>query len=248
MRLLLLLLLSFWALAQETPRRYEAVRAQRPPAIDGRIDDQAWARAAWTEDFIYITGEGDKPQFRTRVKMLWDDRYFYFAAELEEPHIWATLKDHDSVIFHDPDFEVFLNPSNDGLNYFELELNALNTTWDLFLDKPYRLKGKADNSLELTGLRTAVHLNGTINNPGDTDKGWTVEIAIPWDAYDSRLKVTRPKPGDEWRVNFSRVQWPIRVVEGRYEKTTKRPLDWVWSPQGVVNMHIPEKWGFVRFK
>jgi hypothetical protein len=233
--------------AQETPRRYEAVRAERPPAIDGKLDDAVWLRAKWTEDFVYITGEGEKPQFRTRVKMLWDDRAMYFAAELEEPHVWATLREHDSVIFHDNDFEVFLNPTGDTLNYFELELNAFNTTWDLFLPKPYKKGGKADNGLELIGLKTAVHIDGTINDPRDTDKGWTVEIEIPWGAYASRYPIERPKAGEEWRVNFSRVQWPVRIVDGKYEKTTPKPLDWVWSPQGVVDMHIPERWGYVKF-
>jgi hypothetical protein len=157
------------------------------------------------------------------------------------------LTEHDSVIFRDPDFEVFLNPTGDTLHYFELELNAFNTTWDLYLPRPYKKGGKADNGLELTGLRTAVRVDGTINDPRDRDKGWTVEIEIPWDAYASRYAVPRPRAGGAWRVNFSRVQWPVRVVEGRYEKTTTRPLDWVWSPQGVVDMHIPERWGYVRF-
>ena len=70
------------------------------------------------------------------MKMLWDDQYLYIAADLEEPHVWATLTAHDSVIFRDNDFEVFLNPTGDSVNYFEFEINALNTGWDLFLDKP----------------------------------------------------------------------------------------------------------------
>ncbi len=51
------------------------------------------------------------PRFRTRAKVLWDENYLYIAAELEEPHVWATLTNHDfAVIFHDPDFEVFIDP------------------------------------------------------------------------------------------------------------------------------------------
>jgi len=51
--------------------------------------------------------------------MLWDDQAVYVAAELEEPHVWATLTQHDSVIFQDNDFEVFLDPDADGHNYGE---------------------------------------------------------------------------------------------------------------------------------
>ena len=62
---------------------------------------------------------------------------------MEEPHVWGTLTKHDSVIFHDNDFEVFIDPNGDTLEYYEFEINALNTGWDLFLDKPYRQGGRA---------------------------------------------------------------------------------------------------------
>ena len=162
--------------------------------------------------------------------------------------VWATLTEHDSVIFRDNDFEVFLNPSGDGRNYFEFEINALNTGWDLFLPKPYREGGKADNSWEIPGLRTAVHVNGTLNDPRDRDRGWTVEIAFPWSSFASRAPVARPKPGDEWRINFSRVEWHTNVENGKYVKPKGEKEDnWVWSPQGLINMHVPDRWGFVRF-
>ena len=73
------------------------------------------------------------PALPTRVKMLWDDTFFYVGAELEEPHVWATLTEHDSVIFHDNDFEVFIDPDGDNHEYYEFEINALSTFWDLFL-------------------------------------------------------------------------------------------------------------------
>jgi hypothetical protein len=235
----------FVALAAE-PKRYTCVRASAAVRIDGKLDDAAWRRAAWTDWFVDIEGPAKpKPRFRTRAKMLWDDNYFYVAAELEEPDIWATLTRHDSVIFHDNDFEVFLNPTGDTRNYFEFEINALNTGWDLFLNKPYRLGGKADNGWEIPGLRTAVAINGTLNDSKDKDRGWTVEIAFPWEAFRDRSGVGRPMPGDEWRVNFSRVEWRVNA---KHEKVSGLKEDnWVWSPQGVVNMHVPEMWGYVRF-
>lgn len=236
------------ASAQE-PLRYGARRATVPIVVDGKVDDVAWRVAPWTADFVDIEGDAKpRPRFRTRVKMLWDDQYFYVAAEMEEPHVWATLTEHDAVIFRDNDFEVFLNPSGDSLNYFEFEINALNTGWDLFLPKPYKMQASADNSWEIPGLKTAVHVDGTLNDPGDEDRGWTVEIAFPWTAFASRAPVKRPDPGDTWRVNFSRVQWRVDVRDGKYEKVPGLKEDnWVWSPQGLIDMHVPEKWGFVQF-
>lgn len=231
------------------PKQYDCLRAASPIKIDGRLDDAAWSRAAWTDAFADIVG-GDRqaPRFRTRMKMLWDDDYLYIGAELEEPDVWAKLTAHDSVIFRDNDFEVFLNPTGDGLKYFEFEINALNTGWDLFLDKPYNQHGKADNGWEMPGYKSAVAIDGTLNDPSDRDKGWSVELALPWPAFVERSGKGRPKAGDQWRMNFSRVEWQVRVVEGKYEKVPGTKEDnWVWSPQGVVNMHVPEKWGVVRF-
>ncbi len=112
--------------------------------------------------------------------MLWDDNYFYVAARLDEPHVWGTLTKHDSVIFHDNDFEIFIDPDGDNHQYYEIEINALNTEWDLFLGKPYRNGGPAVNEWEIPGLKTGVHVYGTLNNPSDRDEGWSVEFAIPW--------------------------------------------------------------------
>lgn len=232
------------------PCSYICYRARKPLRIDGKLDDEAWRDAPWTEDFVDI--EGDKklrPRFRTRAKMLWDDHYFYIGAELEEPHVWATLTKRDSIIYHDNDFEVFIDPDGDNHNYYELEINALNTVFDLRLEKPYKDGGTALIDWDIPGLKTAVHIDGTLNDPRDIDRGWSVEIAIPWRVLAEYAGCpTPPRDGDQWRVNFSRVEWLTRVVNGKYEKVPDTPEDnWVWSPQGVINMHRPETWGYVQF-
>ena len=122
------------------------------------------------------------PRHETHVRLLWDDQYLYVGANLVEPHLWATYTERDAVIYHENDFEVFLDPDGDCHDYAELEINALNTVWDLLLVKPYRDGGPALDGWDIKGLRTAVHLDGTLNDPRDTDRGWSVEIAIPWRA------------------------------------------------------------------
>jgi Carbohydrate family 9 binding domain-like len=245
-----LLLITCFTIALPAQLRYTALRAPKPIKIDGRLDDAAWSRAPWTSDFVDIEGDAKpKPRFRTRAKMMWDDRYLYIGAELDEPHVWGTLTKHDSVIFRDNDFEVFIDPNGDTLEYYEFEMNALNTGWDLFLDKPYSKGGRARNEWEIPGLKTAVKVWGTLNDPSDRDRGWTLEIAMPWKALaEYAHRPSPPHHGDEWRINFSRVEWQHRIVDGKYEKVPDTKEDnWVWSPQGVINMHVPEKWGYVRF-
>jgi hypothetical protein len=239
-----------------SPLGYVCYRAAAPITIDGKLDEAEWSGAPWTSDFVDIRGDlGPTPRFRTRAKMLWDDTYFYVAAEMEEPHVWGTLRERDSVIFHDNDFEVFIDPDGDTHDYYELEVNALGTEWDLLLTKPYRDSGTAIDSWDIQGLLTGILVIGTLNDPSDTDRGWSIEIAMPWAVLEEcARKPAPPEEGDVWRVNYSRVEWQAEIQDGAYVKLadpeTGRPLpedNWVWSPQGLVNMHYPEMWGFVRF-
>jgi hypothetical protein len=104
-------------------------------------------------------------------------------------------------------------------------------------------------------MKSQVDVLGTINNPGDKDRGWNLEIALPWAVLkECADKDAPPANGDQWRINFSRVEWQVEVKDGKYEKVinpeTGKPFpedNWVWSPQGVINMHYPEMWGFVQF-
>ena len=238
------------------PRHYVVCRAPVPLAVDGRLDDAAWAGAAWTEPFLDIEGEKrPQPRFKTRAKMLWDDNAFYIAAEMEEPDVWGTLTERDSVIFRDNDFEVFIDPDGDTHAYYELEVNALGTPWDLMLIKPYRDGGPAVNGWNIDGLQARVEVKGSLNRSGDRDDGWTIELALPWTILkEAAPGQRRPAAGDRWRVNFSRVEWQTEVRDGKYVKRTKPgssealPEDnWVWSPQGAIDMHMPERWGYVQF-
>lgn len=233
------------------PRGYVALFTRVPPALDGRLDDPAWRDAPWTDDFVDIEGDiRPKPSLRTRVKMLWDDEALYIGAELVEPHLWATQREHDSVIFHENDFEFFIDPNGDNHEYYEFEINALNTGWDLLLPRPYKDEGSAVNGWEIAGLRTAVHLDGTLNNPSDVDRGWSIEMAVPWKALgELARRDAPPKDGDQWRINFSRVEWPTEADGRGYRKAAGAvEHNWVWSPQYVVDMHRPETWGYVQFE
>ena len=90
--------------------------------------------------------------------------------------------------------------------------------------------------------------DGTLNEPSDEDNGWSVEIAIPVAVIDETTEAACPPHiGDRWRVNFSRVQWQLQIVENGYEKRQEPENNWVWSPQREIAMHEPEHWGIVEF-
>lgn len=229
---------------------YQAIYLDQPPIIDGDLSDPSWSAATWTDPFVDI--EGDKrprPHLITRAKMAWDDDYFYIAAWLEEPHVWGTLTARDSIIYNDNDFEVFIDPESDAKEYFEYEVNALNTPFDLTLSRPYVEGGTFDISWDIIGLKTAVGIDGSLNDPSDIDQAWTVELAIPWASLTGGQRAPGPPVSEErWRVNFSRVQWQHQIVDGKYQRRPEtREDNWVWVPTGVIDMHRPRRWGFVEF-
>ncbi len=249
---------NMWAGYQHlmTPvRNYVIYRTNSTIDIDGKPDELSWQKAEWSEVFQDIEGPAKpKPLYQTRFKMLWDSKNLYIIAELEEPHIWTYYTNRDQIVFHENDFEIFIDPTRDTHNYFEFELNAQNTLFDLFIPKPYRTGGKAILDWNIKGFKSAVFIDGTLNNPDDIDEKWTVEVAIPFRSLTDYKKYTMPKDGSYWKINFSRVQWQTEVVSRKYrrinDKWTNKPIgenNWVWSAQGVVNMHYPERWGLAQF-
>ena len=236
------------------PKTYNVFKTSEKILIDGKDNEDSWKKSIFSEDFIDIEGI-IKPKQKTNVKMMWDEKFLYIFAKLEENHIWGNITERDKVIYYNNDFEVFINPNNHVFSYGEIEINALGTEWDLFLNKPYRLKGKADSKWNIKGLKSAVFINGTINNPYDIDNYWTVEMAIPIKEI-SQLKdpfdYSYPKLNDIWRINFSRVNWDYELNDGEYSRKRENgkylpEYNWVWSSQGLINMHVPENWGFLIF-
>jgi len=184
--------------------------------------------------------------------MLWDEEHLYIYAKMEEPHVWGRLTQRDTIIYYDNDFEIFIKPFEQQSFYYEIEVNPLNTILDLMMPKPYRFGGDALMHWDVKKLKSAIHVEGTLNNSNDRDQYWAVEMAIPFKSLTTFSRKAIPRINDYWRINFSRVQWQHEVRHGEYARKVKDgkllPEDnWVWSPIGIVNMHHPERWGYVKF-
>jgi hypothetical protein len=144
-----------------------------------------------------------------------------------------------------------------------MEFSPTNILWDLFLRQPYKDGGgntaSADHTWNVKGIRHMVYVDGTLNYPYDTDRSWSMEIAVPWSELAPHAhRSSPPRPGDTWRVNFSRVEWQHEIVTSdrttpdisgnAYRLKPETACDnWVWSPHGVINMHTPEMFGYVQF-
>ena len=88
-----------------------------------------------------------------------------------------------------------------------------------------------------------------LDNPAVRGRQWTVEVALPVSRLLEATTGRAPAPNTWWRINFSRVQWRVLDQAGQYIKDPEYPHEdnWVWSKQGEVAMHLPERWGFLQF-
>ncbi len=106
--------------------------------------------------------------------------------------------------------------------------------------------GKPHNEWDFPRQKPPCRFTAALNNPADTDKGWTVEIAFPWKALllaeHTRVSPARRPKASNGAYQLSRVRNGRSThTNGAYQKIPMRHLknNWVWSPQGVVNMHRP---------
>ena len=233
----------------------------KPGKQDGDLTKPFWQAGEWIHEFHDIEGDSHpRPWKDTRVKVLWDDEALYVGAELKDDTIWATVTERDKVIFVDNDFEVFLAPQDSSHRYYELEMNALNSVWDLMMEKTMRDDVRRIIAWDIHGLESAVKIDGRLNDPSADNRAWSLEIKIPWfslrecgseQCYPSHLT---PDVGEIWRMNFSRVEYNVDIVDNRYVKR-KNPEtgaalpeeNWVWAPTGVIDVHMPEMWGYLVF-
>lgn len=263
-----------------------ARRTATPPVVDGKPDEAAWREAAWSTAFMDMV-DGSPPWLRTEVALLWDDKALYVAVRMEEPWLEARIAERDGPVYRDPDFELFLAGKN---AYWELEVNARNTVYDVFwiwrdaLDVATAPKVSAAPTVshgfdparwnaatrrvmllsgigehrhprgeragfideDLHGLRVAVDASGTLNNNADTDKGWTVEMSIPWEALrdlDTDMALP-PSPGAVLPMNLSR--FVSRNAQGA-ALPPLRPTAWTLTRHGVFDSHVPERFARVVF-
>ena len=252
--------------ASTYPRQYVALKTKALSAdtLDGDLNKPVWANVKFTDDFVDIQGSPDPqptPRFRTRAKMVYDDTNLYVAAIMEEPDVWASITDPQEIIFHDDDFEVFIDSNATTYFYKETEVNAFGALWSLCLNRAYG-DGGYENSTRVMepgfdmmdhGLTSAVQVQppNCINDNATPCTSWTVELAMPLDQI--QINATHPVlEGEFWRIDFSRVEWRVLANDTSPTSYVKDPAypnedNWVWNPIGPISMHQPDMWGILQF-
>lgn len=257
------------------PARYTCFRAPGPITIDGRLDEPAWRAAPVSPAFVHIV-TGEPAWFDTRVAMLWDDECLYIGFTSEETNVRASLTERDSKIWFDNDVEVLIagkdayyefeiNALNTIYEVFWIWKDALapgssyygRPEFDPRVRRTMELSGVGGHvhprgerwgflEWDFPGLRHAVHIDGTLNDPNDRDRGWSVELAFPWKGFELLADGRRlpPRDGDVWRIDCSRFESVDR--EGKaYEPGMG--IGWTWNRHGHYDSHIPEVFPYVTF-
>ena len=251
---------------------YTCYRTAGPIEIDGKLDEPSWEKAPRSEPFVDIV-TGEPGWFETRVALLWDETYLYFGFTIPETDVWGTLTERDARIYLENDVEVFV-AGEDAYYEFEINaLNTIYEVfwiwkdvfgpesvydvpeWDLETQKVATLSGVGGHThprgarwgfleWDFPGLRHAVHVDGTLNQRDDLDKGWTVELALPWRGMKwlAEGRSLPPNSGDIWRIDCSRFQ-----KVGPDGELLDRSPGWAWNKHGHYDSHIPETFTHVHF-
>lgn len=252
---------------------YDAYRVSKPPTIDGKLDEAIWKSAPQSNRFKDLIS-GAETIHNTRAAVLWDDEYLYVAYWIEEPNLQASITERDGLIYQNNDVELFI-AGQDGYYEFEINsygtIYEVFFVWeeaykkggydkipDLGPNEPGRRifdgvgykphpRGLRIGfwNWDLKGIKTAVSVDGTLNNDKDRDRGWTVELALPWSSLAILAKGDNrsvpPKEKDIWRMDFSRFN------QYKEAEPAKDAGGWAWSPHGVWDSHVPECFTYINF-
>jgi len=198
-------------------------RAPVPPPLTGRFADPSWAAAEVVTGFRRLRKTADlapmATQLGTRLRCLWDDECLYVGFECDSPDVWATKTGRDEDLWEEPVCEVFLipcapaNASASMKRFFEFQLNPLGTIYDAFVaDADASDDWRRWSQWDCDDLRTAVRVDGKLNDRAFRDNGWSAQFAIPLAALAAETSV-RPQPGVRWRANFCRYDYSAQLAE-----------------------------------
>lgn len=97
---------------------------------------------------------------------------------------------------------------------------------------------------DFAGMRSAVFIDGKLNDRSVVDNGWRVELAFPWNGMKwlANGRSLPPQDGDVWRMFFGRFE-KLEIAGSRPQP---QPA-WCWTEHGVLDTHLPECFTRVRF-
>jgi streptogramin lyase len=214
--------------------RYTVNRADSKIRVDGKLDELAWRNATSFGNFKFPWWQAGKKE-QTVARMLWDDRFLYVSYKCQDAHVSAEQTEHDSSVYLDDCVELFAAPNpHRPLDYFNIEMNVNRAILDRHHpDGP----GKKVPNWNSVGIKIATSVDGTLNDDSDTDRGWILEVAIPFANFAKVTGKPHPSDGDVWHLNLNRLGG----------KTNKQHSQWSPSKTKRPSFHVPASFGRVTF-
>lgn len=233
------------AVAAEPPaKNFECRWAQAAPVIDGKLDDEAWKSAQLIDQFTlpWLQEKNRPAKTATRARLVWDREFLYFAGDMDDSDLFADITEHDGKTWDNDVFELFFKPSADKPAYYEFQVNAAGTKFDMFI--PDRGPNGFDFAKFLKAdefhIDSKVVLKGTLNQRQDKDKGWTVEGKLPWS--DFKMTGGRPDVDAVWKFALCRYDFSQEFKDGP-ELSTSAPL----KSAKQANFHLTQDYASLKF-
>lgn len=215
---------------------------------DGKLDEEAWKSAATTGAFVDVRSGMPNTAFPVKgsVKLLWDETNLYLGFEVTDTNVVGGFdkKEKDPHLWTKDTVEIMVDPDGDGDNkdYYEIQVNPQGLVFDSQFDDYNSPKKDPDGPFGHQDweakLKPGVVVDGTLDKTDDTDKGYVVELAMPWKSF-SKAKQTPPKIGDVWRMNFYAMQdnggvsWSSIRNQGNFHKASRFGKI-MWTEKGYV--------------
>ncbi|MBK9069711.1 MAG: carbohydrate-binding family 9-like protein [Myxococcales bacterium] len=170
------------------------------PMIDGRDEEPAWASAPAVN---FSTAEDSPaPSGPTSAKLLWDHDNLYVFVDVKDVDISTPFRQRDESLWQADVVEVFIDTDQNQRDYVELQISPAGVMFDSHFPG-----GRTDTSTPAwnSAMQAAVMVDGTLNQGGDQDRGYRVEVAIPWRDVKASAPAFVATAGAQLALNVVRV-------------------------------------------
>ena len=203
--------------------------------LDGKLNAAVWGFANSTGRRVE-TRYGGRGAVEADAKLLWDERFLFVGVEVSDALLRAGDTLRDAHLWEQDCVELMIDPRGDGRDYFEIQVSPRGVVFDTRYDAR-REPGPFGYTEWNSRARVGVSTRGEIDDT-KADSGYSVEVAIPWQAFSLEDGASRkPAIGSRWPANL----YVMDLGDDRQRAAA-------WSPLGVGDFHVPERFGILVFE
>lgn len=237
------LLLSIFALGvmslqANSSDSYTIKKVAVAPVIDGQVTE--WQGIETMTYSVHNTGATGTSSGVAQA--VWSDDAVYFAFSISDSDVRSTLTNQDDNLFNEDDLvEIFLDFDGDGKNYVELGISAADVNYDMTVCPTVTCGSWGSNGTwDISGLETAVTVVGTLNNAGDVDQGYFIEVKIPFSGLSNApsANFSVPQIGSTWKGNVYTIDYSTAGADLSYLS---------WSNYTAFGFHQPNDFATFEF-